>query len=333
MKNRASGEIRESEAALSNLRRTGEAGWGSRQESMSEDKIILNLLRDLQHSPLNGGQDGVHYNSGVNSTYPNVDFPPPTPLSYLGYPNLPVNDASFQDQELDLGSYSALEIWDGSQRVSNSRHTLLATSTSQTSAAATAAAPIPASFPGPHDIQQNVQGQRHDFSDEPVNYHQPGPVSSHQGVVDPYGDDIFQPNSSFMWFNSDEDIHAPEATSLPEATPVPKAIPTANPSKKQKRKKKEEKRILPAVNVSNNNNNPASETPEDFFCHWLNCKHPEPFSKRHNLLQHRRRVHGEVIDIKKFRFGTPPPGDPTRRPQRLGKKRAQVTATTGAGEE
>ncbi|KAH8150649.1 uncharacterized protein LAJ45_05345 [Morchella importuna] len=344
MKSRASGRITENEAALSNLRGTGPAGWGSSQASASEDKIFSiehDLLRDLHPSPLKGDQDGVHYNPGVNSTdfYPDIDFPPPPHLSHLGHQNLRVNGASFQGQASGLASCAALGAWSGDQLVSNSSHAILAAATSQASAAAVASAfPTPGSFYGSHGIQQNLQGQLYDFGDDSVGYQQPGLVYSYQRAVYPYEDHRFQPGHSFTDFlYSDESIHVLEATPVPEAIPVPKAIPTANPRKKQERKKKEEREVLPVVNVSNNNNNPAPETPEILLCHWSNCNHTKPFSKRHNLLQHRRKVHGEVIPIRRFRFGVPPPDDPTRITQQLGRRRraraAAAAAVKAAGEE
>ncbi|KAH0602372.1 uncharacterized protein H6S33_008711 [Morchella sextelata] len=316
MKRRASGEITEDEAALSNPRETGHAGWKNRQASASEEEkipsITEDLLGDLYHSPLSSGQDGVHFNSGViyAGFYPNasfyltVDSPQFVPLSCMGHENLRINGASVQGQELGFENYTALQTWDGSQLVSNRHHTLLAADISQASAAVHAAAPTPAAgspFYGPHVTQQNFQGYhpRYDFGDDPVNYLL-GPVFPRQSEVHQYGNHRFQPGLSFTDFlNSDEPILVaeatpapkaiPTATSVPQATPPPKAIPTANPPKKQKRKKKEEKR--------------------SFL---------------------RRQVHKEDIPIRKFRFGPPPPDDPTRRTQRHGKRGVETAA---AGEE
>ncbi|KAI5840791.1 hypothetical protein DFP73DRAFT_528982 [Morchella snyderi] len=330
MKRRASGEITENEVTLSKPKETGRSGRRESQASFPEEdsirlEITEQLLSDLRRSH---PHDGIYSNSDVNpaSYYHNVDsstFVSGEP--YLAYPHL--NDANSQGQELGFEHYSVQQTCeDGSQRISNYRHMFQATASQASTTTLVAPTPDAVYFYGPQIPQ--VQHTTYNCVDGSANY-QPGPVFSPQRTE--YQDDEF--DFSYMEFlNSGGILMMPEDTPASEATPVPKAIPvpevihTAKPPKTQKRKEKKEGGAPPAVNVNDNDNNPAPATRDGRWCPWPGCKRKTPFSKGHNLLQHRRDVHKEDIPILKYRFGCPPPNDPSRRMQQHG-RRGVETAT------
>lgn len=67
------------------------------------------------------------------------------------------------------------------------------------------------------------------------------------------------------------------------------------------------------------NNNPApagSRIGAMFRCTHPECKRTKDFTRKHNLTQHRRKVHKELIPIVRYRWGTQPEGDSERRTQR-----------------